>query len=50
MDKRGLEFEELVKWIIALVVLIIGVLGIMILKGRGSDLMEKFLNLLKFGR
>ncbi len=50
MDKRGLEFEELVKWIIALVVLIIGVLGIIILKGRGSDLMEKFLNLLKFGR
>jgi hypothetical protein len=50
MDKRGLEFETLIKWIIAVVVLIIAALGIMILSGRGSDLLEKLNAIIKFGR
>lgn len=50
MNKRGMEFETLIKWIIAIVVLIIGVLAIIILKGRGSELIDKLLNVLRFGR
>lgn len=50
MNKKGLEFETLIKWIIAVVVLVIAVLGIIILKGRGSDLLEKLNAILKFGR
>lgn len=49
MDKRGLEFETLVKWIIAILVLLIGAFGFIILKGRGSDLIDKFLKVLRFG-
>jgi|GEM_PF-5547235 hypothetical protein len=50
MDKRGLEFEELVKWLIALFILLIVVLGVLILKGRGSALISKFFEILRFGR
>ncbi len=50
MNKRGIAFETLAKWIIALLVLAIVVLGIAILKSRGMDLMEKIQNLFRFGR
>ena len=49
MNKRGLEFETLIKWIIALIVLVIGVLAIIVLRGRGSDLIDKLINIFKFG-
>ena len=50
MNKRGLEFETLGKWIIALIVLVIIILGITILRGKGSELMDKFLDIVRFGR
>ena len=48
--KRGIAFETLAKWIIALLVLAIIVMGIALLKGRGADLIEKINNLFRFGR
>ena len=50
MDKRGLEFETLAKWIIALLVLTIVIIGTMLLRERGSDIINKFLDFLRFGR
>jgi hypothetical protein len=50
MDKRGLEFEEVVRWLIALFILLILVISFLILKGRGSALISKFFEILRFGR
>ena len=50
MNKRGIAFETLAKWIIALLVLAIIVMGIALLKGRGAELIEKINNLFRFGR
>ncbi|MFH0831939.1 MAG: hypothetical protein V1886_03710 [archaeon] len=50
MNKKGIAFETLAKWIIALLVLAIVGLGIMLLKSKGADLIEKVSNLFRFGR
>ena len=50
MNKRGLEFETLITWIIALVALGIAILGIVILRGRGSDIIDKLLAIFRFWR
>ena len=49
-DKRGLEFEVLIKWIIALVVLVLVILGAVILSGKGTSLFENIKNLFIFKR
>lgn len=49
-DKRGLEFEVLAKWIIGLVVLVIIVLGVLILRDKGSNLIEKLKDMFIFWR
>ena len=48
--KKGIAFETLAKWIIALLVLAIVVLAIALLKGRGVELIAKINNLFRFGR
>lgn len=50
MNKRGIAFETLAKWILAILVLVIVALGIVILKSRGINLIEKINNLFRFGR
>lgn len=50
MNKRGIAFETLAKWIIALLVLVIVALSIAILKSRGTELIERIQNLFRFGR
>jgi hypothetical protein len=50
MDKRGMEFEKLITWIIAITVMAIVIFGIVILKGRGYDLIDKISNIFRFGR
>jgi cadmium resistance protein CadD (predicted permease) len=50
MNKRGIAFETLARWIIALAVLVIIILGIMILKSRGTSLLDKFMEVFRFGR
>lgn len=50
MDKRGIALEVLAKWIIALAILVIIILGIMILKTRGINLIDKFMDIFRFGR
>lgn len=49
-SKKGLELEMLGWWIIALAVLVIVILGIMILKGKGGSAIEYIKNLLRIGR
>lgn len=50
MNKRGIAFEVLAKWIIGLAVLVIIILGMMILKSRGINLFDKFMDIFRFGR
>ena len=50
MDKRGLEFETLAKWIIGLIALVIVALGIVLLKSRGGSLINKIAEIFRFGR
>ncbi len=50
MNKRALALETLGKWIIALVILVLLVLGVMILQGKGTNLFEKIAEILRFGR
>ncbi len=50
MDKRGLELEILGKWIIGLVILVIILLAILVLSGKGQGAIEFLKNLLRFGR
>ncbi len=50
MDKRALALETLGKWIITLVILVLLVLGVIILKGKGINLFDKIAEILRFGR
>jgi len=49
-DKKGLEWYEIGKWIIALILLVVVVMGIIILKGKGSSIFEKIKDLFIFWR
>ncbi|MBI5148465.1 hypothetical protein HZA33_02180 [Candidatus Pacearchaeota archaeon] len=49
-NKRGLEFETIGKWIIALLLLALVVMGYVILKGKGSNIFENLKNLFIFWR
>lgn len=49
MNKRGIAFETLAKWIIALLVLAVVALSIAILQSRGTSLIETIQNLFRFG-
>ena len=48
--KRGMEIEFLSWWVIAIAVLIIMIVTIFILKGKGINAIEYLKNLLRFGR
>lgn len=50
MNKRGIEIEMLVWWLIAMVVLVIGIVAFVILKDKGVGGIEYIKNLFRFGR
>jgi len=50
MNKRGMEIEMIGWWILAIAVLVILVIGIMVLKGKGIGAIEYVKNLFRFGR
>lgn len=50
MNKRGIAFEELAKWIITLAVLVILVVSIIVLKAKGINLLDRFMEVFRFGR
>lgn len=49
-DKRGIVWYELGKWLIALMALIIVILGIVILRGKGTSIFDKIKDLFIFWR
>jgi len=49
MEKSGLIWEELGKFIIAIVVLIILILIIYLFRGKLNEVIEIFKNILRFG-
>jgi len=49
-NKRGIVWNEIGGWLIALAVLAILVVGYVILKNSGLDLIDKINNLFRFGR
>jgi len=48
MKKRGMELEMLGWWMLALAVLVIIIIGIMILVGKGDSALEFIKNLFRF--
>ena len=48
-NKKGIEMEMLVYFIIAVIVLIIGVAAYVILKGKGTGLLDQIKNMFTFG-
>jgi hypothetical protein len=49
-DKRGsFELDTLAWWVIGIAVLIVVVLGLFILKGKGVDTMNYLKNIFRFG-
>mgnify|MGYP001581091866 CR=1 FL=1 len=49
-DKRGLELEVIGKWIIALIILVIIILGIFILNEKGSTILDNLKDMFIFWR
>jgi hypothetical protein len=50
-DKRGMEFEEIIKLILVVFVLVVLVLGAWILlKGNGGSILDGIRRMLHFGR
>ena len=49
MKKRGIVWNELAWWIIALAVLAMIVIGIWALRDQGFDLLDKIKDLFRFG-
>ena len=47
-NKRGIELDMLGWWIIAVVVLVILVMGILVLKGKGTGALDFIKDLFKF--
>jgi hypothetical protein len=50
MNKKGLELEMLGWWLIALAVLVVVILGIFILRGKGEAAITFIRDLFRFGR
>ncbi|MFH1710880.1 MAG: hypothetical protein ABH840_01050 [Nanoarchaeota archaeon] len=48
MNKKGIEIEMLVWWIIAFVILVVAVVGIIILRGKGTGALDFIKNLFRF--
>ncbi len=49
-DKKGIEFEMIGWWVVALAVLAIMLVGFFILKDKGINVLEYVRNILRFGR
>jgi len=50
MNKKAIALEVLSKWIIALVILGILIMGIIILREKGTNLIDKFVEIFRFRR
>ena len=50
MHSKGLIWDELTGWIIAVVVLVLGLFAYTLLSGRGNAAIDFMSNLLRFGR
>lgn len=48
-NKKGMEMEYLIWWIIGIAVLVVAIGGFLILKSRGLSAGEYIKNLLRFG-
>lgn len=48
MDKRGVEWQELLLWLIAIASLIVIIVGIFLYKKAGVSLIDKIINLFRF--
>ncbi len=49
-SKRGMELEVLGWWILGIAVLVLVIIGIIILQGKGSSAIDFIKNLFKFGK
>lgn len=47
-NKKGLEISEVIIWIIAIISLVIIIIGILIFRKGGENLIEKIINLFRY--
>lgn len=48
--KKGIVWSEIAWWVIGLAVLAIVIVAVMIMRGRGTDLIEQIKNIFRFGK
>jgi UPF0716 family protein affecting phage T7 exclusion len=48
--KRGLVWNEIVWWVIGLIVLVLVIAGIILLNKSGTNLLDRIKDMLRFGR
>lgn len=48
MNKKGVEIDEIIFWILALVGLALIIIGIILFRKGGENLIEKIINLFRF--
>lgn len=49
MDKRGIEINEVLLWIITIAALVLIMVGIIILRRGGESIIDKIIRLFRFG-
>jgi hypothetical protein len=50
MKKRGIVWSEIIWWIVGLILLAIVIIGIILSRTFGFNILDKFLNIFRFGR
>jgi len=49
MKKGDMAFENIIKWLIAILILILIIVFLTTMKGKSLDIVDKMKNLLRFG-
>ena len=49
-DKRGIVWQEIGRWLIAVVLIVVVIIGIILLKNKGISLIDKFIEIFRYGR
>ena len=49
-NKKGIEIQEVGLWVLALVALALIIAGIILMRGKGINILDQIKELLRFGR
>ena len=49
-NKKGIEQQEVGRWVIGLLLLTVVIVSIVLLKNKGIDIIKKFIEIIRYGR